>query len=52
MGALYHPLKPFYETHTLLEAIEKTLEEILASTPNAEVILGGDFNMLNLMRWP
>ena len=48
MGAIYHPPKPTYKTNELLGVIEQTLEEILISTPNAKVILGGDFNKLDV----
>src|SRR6218665_1323936 len=39
-----HCPKPVYETYALLDTIEQTLEEILAPTPNAKLLLEGDFN--------
>ena len=47
-GCLYHPPKPIYDTNELLETIEQTLEEILISSPNAKVLLGEDFNQLDV----
>src|SRR6218665_1052929 len=48
MGALYHPPKPCYEKGVLMDFTERSLEELLAVDMGAEVILGGDFNKLNV----
>src|SRR6218665_3843958 len=48
VGALYHPPKPCYEKGVLIDFIERSLEELLAVDMGAEVILGGDFNKLNV----
>ena len=48
MGALFHPPKACYETGVLMDFIERSLEELLAVDMGAEVILGGDFNKLNV----
>src|SRR6218665_2307994 len=45
---LYHPPKPCYEKGVLMDFIERSLEELLTVDMRAAVILGGDFNGLNV----
>src|SRR6218665_1288679 len=48
VGALYPPPKPCYEKGVLMDFIERSLEELLAVDMGAAVIVGGDFNKLNV----
>ena len=48
VGVLYHPPKPIYPTGLLMDAIEKSIEGIQKIHPQAKIILGGDFNGLNV----
>lgn len=48
VAALYHPPKPIYETSDLMCRLELTADRISTADPGALVIIGGDFNQLNV----
>lgn len=48
VGALYHPPKAIYNVSCLVEFIDKSIEEFLIEDPEDDVLLGGDFNQLEI----
>lgn len=48
VGALYHPPKPIYQSASLIEYIEESIEIINQASGNVQILLGGDFNSLGL----
>lgn len=44
IGALYHPTRPIYDI--VLERVERTVEELGQTEPDALLILGLDLNQL------
>ena len=44
IGALYHPPKPKYQSSALLDHIEKCVDLLSVTFPEASVVLAGDFN--------
>jgi len=46
IGALYHPLKPIYQTSALLEHIEACVDQINTDTSDSMIVLAGDKNGL------
>jgi len=47
IGALYHPPRAQYSTHSLLNYIEACLDELTHQEPTATIVLAGDFNQLS-----
>src|SRR6218665_1617924 len=47
VGALYHPLKPVYQTSHLLQQLERNVETILRDFPRSLIILAGDLSQLS-----
>ena len=45
-GCIYHPPKPLYQTDSLLDIIENSINDIQHNFPNAIITLAGDFNQL------
>ena len=45
---LIPPPKYIYQASELLDHLEKTVKAHLSSCPTADVIIGGDFNSLNI----
>src|SRR6218665_3618241 len=50
VGALYHPPKPIYAVDDLMDFIERSLDELLTAKGEVAVVLGGDFNQLNVLK--
>jgi len=46
LGALYHPPRPQYQTESLLDYIEASINELNTLHPAAFIALAGDFNQL------
>ena len=48
IGALYHPPRPKYLTSSLLDWLGRSVEEITHEDDKAMILLGGDFNSLDI----
>ena len=46
-GALYHPPKPLYRPSALLDYVVKCVDALTVESPDALVLLAGDFNSLD-----
>jgi Reverse transcriptase (RNA-dependent DNA polymerase) len=48
VGALYHPPKPIYKSEILMDWLERSVEELSREKGDAIILLGGDFNGLDV----
>ena len=48
VASLYHPPQSTYDETGLIEFLINSCDEILSSSPGAEIIIAGDLNQLNL----